>query len=235
MSLWTTITNPTHCSWKYSRVLFPAFCKYSCSFRHKTTENLKPSLWLNSTEQILIVHGAVTGFPGERDLSLGGLVSPCTMIHIVLLQGPVHQELSRSPGAACAVLATPVNNRSLVSQLAERLALDSYLLTHQSAELVLSTLVSCQADHQVSTLPAPRLKRGLPEEITQPPSYPVTVLGWAGRATLIPAQGTTVPLSHPFSVKPKRAVSTRLGKKEVKFSPRPAAAAQPRDPMLQKA
>lgn len=85
MSLWTTITNPTHCSWKHSRVLFPAFCKYSCGFRHKTTENLKPSLWLNSTEQILIVHGEVTGFLGERDLSLGGLLSPCTTIHIVLL------------------------------------------------------------------------------------------------------------------------------------------------------
>lgn len=52
------------------------------------------------------------------------------MICIVVLQHPVPQEPSRFLAAAFAVLATAMDEGSLVGQLTEGVGPDSYLLTH---------------------------------------------------------------------------------------------------------
>lgn len=49
----------------------------------------------------------------------------------MVLQDPVHQELSGFLEAAFAILATTTDEGSLVSQLAAGVGQDSYVLTHR--------------------------------------------------------------------------------------------------------
>lgn len=82
MSPWTIPTNPMHCYWKHFQVLFLAFCKNWCGFRKQKNKNLKPSVWSDSTELILIVHGHrwQIGFPTE--ICPGGLaLTQCNGLH----------------------------------------------------------------------------------------------------------------------------------------------------------
>lgn len=163
MSSWTTLTNPVHRSWKHSRFSFLVFCNTAVV---SETRKLKTSNWacgwilLNRFWYFTEIGDA---FSQREGSALGGVAATPHNDSHRAFAGSCPSGAGQFPGAASAVLATPISNRSLVSQLAEGAAQDSYSLTHRSAELVLSTLISCQADRQVSTLPPPpRLKRDLP-------------------------------------------------------------------------
>lgn len=106
--------------------LLLAFWKYRCNFRKYKPKNLKPSMWSDLSELILILHR-------ERifhcDLPWGGCFHPmewfaswfCKTLFI------------RSPAtcflvAAFVALSTALSEGSSVSQLAEGVGQDSYVL-----------------------------------------------------------------------------------------------------------